>query len=256
MRATIAWSYDLLSTAEQELFRRLTVFNGGCSLSAIEELCGGTGDAPMDILDGIEALQRNSLLQLEDTATKSRDSGCWRPSTNTGWKGWRPAAEEEELSGGTPTATWRSPRKLPRHLHPRDGVGWTGWRSTTKSPCRHALVHRAPKRRNGPAAGERPVVVLVCPRSRHRGPDAAGVLLACPEASAVTAPRAEALLGAGQLALTQGDYTAAWTSLQQSIALHRELADERGRPPPCSRPGSWHGSKRNTRQRGPCWRRD
>ena len=53
-------------------------------------------------------------------------------------------------------------------------------------------------------------------------------LLTFPESDAVTAPRAEALLGAGQLALTQGDYTAAWTSLQQSIALHRELADERG----------------------------
>ena len=45
MRETIAWSFDLLSTAEQELFQRLAVFDGGCSLSAIEELCGRTGDA-------------------------------------------------------------------------------------------------------------------------------------------------------------------------------------------------------------------
>ena len=68
MRETIAWSCDLLSAAEQDLFRRLAVFDGGCSLSAIEELCGGTGDASMDVLDGIEALHRNSLLQLEETA--------------------------------------------------------------------------------------------------------------------------------------------------------------------------------------------
>ena len=38
MRETMAWSYDLLSTAQQELFQRLTVFDGGCRLSAIEKL--------------------------------------------------------------------------------------------------------------------------------------------------------------------------------------------------------------------------
>jgi non-specific serine/threonine protein kinase len=36
MRAAIAWSYNLLSFAEQALFRRLAVFPGGCSLEAAE----------------------------------------------------------------------------------------------------------------------------------------------------------------------------------------------------------------------------
>jgi cellulose biosynthesis protein BcsQ/class 3 adenylate cyclase len=39
LRHTIAWSYDLLSPAEQELFRRLAVFAGGCSLPAVEAVC-------------------------------------------------------------------------------------------------------------------------------------------------------------------------------------------------------------------------
>jgi predicted ATPase len=75
MRETIAWSYDLLAPAEQMLFRRLAVFVGGCDMAAIEAVCtasgnvpcAATGDVPMDILDGVEALQRNSLLRLVET---------------------------------------------------------------------------------------------------------------------------------------------------------------------------------------------
>ena len=36
LRATLDWSHDLLSAAEQALFRRLSVFAGGCTLDAAE----------------------------------------------------------------------------------------------------------------------------------------------------------------------------------------------------------------------------
>ena len=39
LRATIAWSYDLLEEREQELFRRFGVFVGGATLPAIEGVC-------------------------------------------------------------------------------------------------------------------------------------------------------------------------------------------------------------------------
>ena len=41
MRATIRWSYDLLSTAEQALFRRLSLFVRGFSLDAVEAMMAG-----------------------------------------------------------------------------------------------------------------------------------------------------------------------------------------------------------------------
>src|SRR5204862_8216031 len=46
LRATIEWSYDLLSCEEQRLFRRLAVFAGGCTLAAAEKVC----DADLDAL--------------------------------------------------------------------------------------------------------------------------------------------------------------------------------------------------------------
>jgi predicted ATPase/transcriptional regulator with XRE-family HTH domain len=39
LRATIAWSYDLLDESERTLFRRLAVFSGGCTLEAAEAIC-------------------------------------------------------------------------------------------------------------------------------------------------------------------------------------------------------------------------
>jgi predicted ATPase/DNA-binding SARP family transcriptional activator len=46
LRATMDWSYDLLSDAERALLRRLSVFAGGFSLEAVEAVVGrqGTGD--------------------------------------------------------------------------------------------------------------------------------------------------------------------------------------------------------------------
>lgn len=57
MRDTIAWSYDLLPEQEQQLFRRLAVFVGGCDVRAAEEVAGL--EAP---LQGLISLVDQSLL--------------------------------------------------------------------------------------------------------------------------------------------------------------------------------------------------
>jgi predicted ATPase/class 3 adenylate cyclase len=56
LRATIEWSYDLLSEDERQLFRRLSVFAGGCSLDAAEDVA----DADLDTL---QSLLEKSLLR-------------------------------------------------------------------------------------------------------------------------------------------------------------------------------------------------
>jgi predicted ATPase/class 3 adenylate cyclase len=51
LRATISWSYDLLDEAEQQLFARLAVFRGGCTLDAAEDVCGADLDTLASLLD-------------------------------------------------------------------------------------------------------------------------------------------------------------------------------------------------------------
>jgi predicted ATPase len=59
LRATIEWSYDLLSGDEQQLFARLSVFAGGCTLEAAEEVCGAD-------VDTLQSLVEKSLLRFTD----------------------------------------------------------------------------------------------------------------------------------------------------------------------------------------------
>ena len=51
LRATIAWSYDLLSPDEQRLFARMAVFRGGCTLEAAEEVVDANLDALQSLVD-------------------------------------------------------------------------------------------------------------------------------------------------------------------------------------------------------------
>jgi predicted ATPase len=59
LRATIAWSYDLLSEGEQRVFRALSVFAGGCILDAAEEVAGAD-------LDTLQSLVEKSLLRFSN----------------------------------------------------------------------------------------------------------------------------------------------------------------------------------------------
>jgi predicted ATPase len=80
LRATIAWSYDLLRPEEQALFCRLAVFAGGCTLEAAKAVCvldstsdegtrhtasaAGVGlTLPSDVLDGVASLVDKSLVR-------------------------------------------------------------------------------------------------------------------------------------------------------------------------------------------------
>ena len=63
LRATIQWSYDLLSADEQQLFRRLAIFADGCSLSAIAGLYSALGEETSSILDMVASLLNKSLLE-------------------------------------------------------------------------------------------------------------------------------------------------------------------------------------------------
>jgi predicted ATPase/DNA-binding SARP family transcriptional activator len=64
LRATIDWSYDLLTQQERILLRRLSVFAGGFTLDAAESVCS-QGMKQSDILDLLGRLVDKSLVIVE-----------------------------------------------------------------------------------------------------------------------------------------------------------------------------------------------
>ncbi len=73
LRSTVDWSHGLLNAAEQTLFRRLSVFTGGCTLEAVEAVCDTKGDLRLDILEGMASMVDKSLAQqVEQVDAESR----------------------------------------------------------------------------------------------------------------------------------------------------------------------------------------
>ena len=64
MRATLDWSRGLLEEPEKELFGRLSVFAGGFTLEAAEEIGSSPSDAPDDAIDLLGRLAEQSLVRV------------------------------------------------------------------------------------------------------------------------------------------------------------------------------------------------
>jgi predicted ATPase/DNA-binding CsgD family transcriptional regulator len=67
--AAVAWSYGLLESDEQALFRALSVFVGGFTLEAAEAVVQSRGLAAMEVLECIQSLVDKSLVQATHAET-------------------------------------------------------------------------------------------------------------------------------------------------------------------------------------------
>jgi predicted ATPase len=62
LRATIDWSHSLLTEPERRLFRRMSVFAGGCTVADREAVCADPGET---VLDELESLVDKALVQVD-----------------------------------------------------------------------------------------------------------------------------------------------------------------------------------------------
>lgn len=65
LRATVDWSYELLNDSERRVFNRLSVFQGGWTLTAAERAIGDESAGPGGVLDAIGRLVDRSMLVAE-----------------------------------------------------------------------------------------------------------------------------------------------------------------------------------------------
>ncbi len=72
LRATIDWSYDLLPEAARVMFRRLSVFAGGFTLNAAEQVCSDESLPPPAVLEILARLVDRSLVIVEPRREEER----------------------------------------------------------------------------------------------------------------------------------------------------------------------------------------
>jgi predicted ATPase len=122
LQAAIDWSYGLLSGPEQELFGRLSVFAGGFTLEAAEEVCGDGDEEQAGVLELLSHLVDQSLVVPGDGGnarfrmleTLRRYAGERRPDSGTAERLQRRHAEyflrlaerAEPLLRGPEQAVW------------------------------------------------------------------------------------------------------------------------------------------------------
>src|SRR5262245_26745188 len=72
MRATLDWSHQLLAHDEQLVFRRLSVFAGGFTLDAAEQVADGEGVDRAGVADALERLAIRSLVAVDHDRAEPR----------------------------------------------------------------------------------------------------------------------------------------------------------------------------------------
>ena len=124
LRATIDWGYELLTPAEQRLFRRLAVFVRGWTLEGAEAVCDARQDLGIDVFDGVSSLIDKSLVRAMDGGvcrTPFHDAvDDPRVRASNGCSRW---AKRSTRARPTPPTTWCW-RKTPVPARPSTRRGW------------------------------------------------------------------------------------------------------------------------------------
>ena len=230
LRAAIDWSHDLLSAAEQRLFRRLSVFVGGCTLEGVEAVCDTKADLDLDLLDGMASMVDKSLIQqvepvngesrfvmletIREYAREKLEASLEEALTKRAHAAYCLVLAEEEAreQSGTERAEWLERLAL-EHDNFRAGLEWLTETGDAEWGLRlGAALFRFWEAREYLTEGR----------------DRLGKLLKIAGATASPKARARTLFAAGVLAGEQGDYASANALMRESLDIARQLCDKQG----------------------------
>ena len=226
LRATIAWSHDLLTEGARRLLATCSVFAGGASLEAIETVCDAAVDIGLPVLDGLAELLDQSLMRqlrrpgparyalletIREFAAERLDrmpeAGRVRAAHAAAFLALVEA--DGRLQPGLARKDWLE-RVEAEHNNIRAAIGWY--------------------REHDPLAALRMAAAMTAfwsLRGHHtEGRQRLDELLALVDEPSVA--RVSALNGAAWLAIDQGDYVHGAGLLSESIGLGRALGDTVG----------------------------
>ena len=225
LRATLEWSYRLLSDPERDLFMRLSVFAGGWTLSDAEIVCAGP-DLPREaVLDVLVGLVRKSLVLAEPGANGGSRYRLLEPV--------RQYARERLLETDSADVIHQQHARHFLELAERgetalrgpDQQIWLERLDREHDNLRAALAWAETSGRT--QIGDRLAVVLArfWAMTGYLREDRGPLNPLDADAGMALAPRAKLLAGSGWLALLRGDLTRARTDLESSLTLVRQLHD-------------------------------
>jgi predicted ATPase/DNA-binding CsgD family transcriptional regulator len=226
LRATIAWSHDLLTDGARRLLATCSVFAGGASLEAIETVCDATVDIGLPVLDGLaELLDQNLIRQV-------RRPGSVRYALLETIREF--AAErldqmpEADRVRAAHAAAFLALVEADGRLQP--GLAGKDWLERVEVEHNNIRAAIGFYREHDPPTAVRMAAAMAAfwsVRGHHtEGRQRLGELLA-----RVTEPSlayVSALNGAAWLAIDQGDYVRGIDLLGESIGLSRALGDTVG----------------------------
>ncbi|MFT4041275.1 MAG: LuxR C-terminal-related transcriptional regulator [Thermomicrobiales bacterium] len=106
MRDTIAWSYDLLSPRDQQVFRALSVFRGGFSLAAAEQLGQAIGlGGALAVVDSLTTLTEQSLMRPAPEVGGGARFTMYETVREFGWERLCAHGEEDALQAAHAAVT-------------------------------------------------------------------------------------------------------------------------------------------------------
>ncbi len=239
LRASLEWSYDLLTEAERTLFRRLAVFAGGWNLEAAEVICAYPEPSEHNLQSEIYNLQSNDVLaghvQLvnKSLVQMNEQDGALRYTmleTVLQFAAERlvNSGEEEELRQRHASLYLALAEQAEPELRGAQQVAWLA-----RLECEHDNIRAA----LGQLMNHEPEAALRLAGAQWqfwmlRGHISEGRrwLEAALAQSGVGAPiaRAKALHGAAVMTFEQGDIATARALHEANLAILRELQDERG----------------------------
>jgi predicted ATPase len=230
LRATIDWSYDLLSPAEQILFRRISVFVGGCNLEGLEAVCNTKQDLEVDVLDGMGSLVNNSLVQqIEQSAGEPRFA-LLDTVREYGLERLAASGEESAIKRAHAAYCVVLAEEYAAQAADPAHTEWVSLQEVEHNNCRAALewLTRSGNAEWGLRLGAALFQFWETREYLSEGRDRLEKLLKLEGAAAASNSRARVLFAAGVLATEQGDHRAARIMLEQSLQIARELKDTRG----------------------------
>lgn len=234
LRALIDWSYDHLTEPEQLLLRSLSVFVGGWTLDAAENVCSSDSMERWEVLDLLSHLVDKSLVDVDPrTESKSHEVRYRMLEMVREYARDRlfDAAEAIHVRQRHRDHFLSMAEQAESHLTARDQAIWLSRLVAEHDNLRLALEACAGDS-DGPELGLRLAGALgrfwLIRGHWSEGRSFCSALLDCSAARRGTPARAKVLNWVGNLTYMQGDYDQAASFYHQSLAIRRRLRDREG----------------------------